>query len=790
MALSHLFAHCDDALCVAEDTAVAFFAPKTLKKFRVERFSGARVSGLYIQRVGRANVLHVIDSEGNWFVVGLKDLTLASSATIHMPTGEAAVAAGKPVIASRRARQQGSSNDLATAAGISEAHFHEVEGVLRCALLTATGVWEVVLLTSAAQNLAATPVIVFPVAMEDCLLAVGQRTGVVCVAQKGQRWLQFSTLEGRIAAAGAVTDAQQQLAGPNTRRVLHIAVESVSCSPVSDSVAVGGGRGELMVFPSIADPHFFSDHWHHTALTALSFTVDGTSLLTGARESVLLVWNLDTYTHRKISCNLGPIRCVVPSSSTGSTLLLACGVATLGTIDLLQMRLQAAVEGIEWSSGQSCRGLVVDTWMGRPTVVLTGLPNVLRLCDPLTQQAVYSLHISSQMETIPSPPRHGIQFAGMLKEGRVIVTYESFPLTALPAMLRFWVYDAAKKQHVEAQTIYKPHDSEVVALQVDKTNSRVFTLSRDDMKCWTEVLEDPNDALNTRRRSWRNQSTSPASSSAVASLALSADGSLCLVADDSVHVYSVADCRPGERWQEVFTLCQSAGTAPLKDVAVFSDSVNVQEGSVAVVARDEERAYLWNLVKPDETAVVFEAATSASAGATITALCRYTEDSILVARSNLSFVALSCKAAELGKVVGEVQAAVTHPVVLMAPIPGTGNRIAVVDTASGFRVLNVSVAAKTLEEERFTGKGLRASDADGGDDAGAASLNRYFNDLEIADGAGDGRGQTDAAARLGDAARTARAGTWLREVLHEPAYTAPSMSSVLSLYMKRRSGTN
>lgn len=54
MVAAHLLAHCQEALCVAEDTAVAFYGAKTLRKFRVERFNGARICGLYIQSIAHS----------------------------------------------------------------------------------------------------------------------------------------------------------------------------------------------------------------------------------------------------------------------------------------------------------------------------------------------------------------------------------------------------------------------------------------------------------------------------------------------------------------------------------------------------------------------------------------------------------------------------------------------------------------------------------------------------------------------------------------------------------------
>lgn len=802
---------------MAEDTAVSFFAPKTLKKFRVERFNGARIAGLYIEhRTGDKNVLHVVDVEWNWYTVTLHNVALESSTTIRRRTAALPAAAGstttteaegngssatpgkvKPLISSRRTvpGRSGQKDETATGGAggepVQEAHFHQATGMSEvfCVLLCASGVYEAARHHGIADELAADSIIRFARPLSGCVLAVGAHTGLVVVGQRGQRWLQYSYHADRGSAATPMAAASQQ-----QQRVLSIALESFACSPVDESVAVGGARGELVVYPSLRGTHHFADHWHHTALSAISFSVDGSSLFTGAQESVLLVWNLSSYTFKKIPCQLGPIRCVVPSTSVGSTLLLACATSTLATMDLLQMRRQTSVEGIEWSTGEACRGLVVDSWMGQPVVILTGLPGVLRICDPLTQQAVYSLHVTAQMETVPSPPRHGIQFAGLLRDGRVIVTYESFTPSALPSLLRFWVYDAALRRHVESQTVYRPHQQEVLALHVDKVHDRVFTLSADAMKCWEEIREDPNDEFATEKRSWRNQSTCVTPSGQTASMALSSDGSLCLVADDCVHVYGVVDCQPGQPWPHLATLSQQVATRALQGVVLI-------ESTRVVAAHDTAQVYLWPLASPEDVRVF-------STEDTVASICRFAEDSVLVALSNGVVVEIGASQSDLGRERGRVTVSSASPseggsrLLYMERLPGEasstqrGHRVAVVDSGRGFRVLHVSplreaatpTAGRTgeddgVKEEQFDGDANRRSAQEEAEKP--SSIGQYFAERKRD---GDTAGLNSAP--LEDAARTAKANRWLNDVLHEPAYAAPPMSSVLTQYLRKRRGLN
>ncbi|CCW62421.1 unnamed protein product [Phytomonas sp. EM1] len=778
MVSPNLFAHCDDALCVAEDNAVAFFASKTLKKFREERFTGARLCGLYTQPSsdGKQNTLHVMDVEANWYVLSIKPVAVKFSTTICLQSDSvpsASAAAGRSHGASSKRSKTVPAE--VTSNGIHEVHFYERMGHLYAILLTDRAVYEVALKLD--SNVSAVKIISLPTAMPDCFAAVGAHTGLVVVAQRAQRWLQFSLPKDREDVAVACT---------SHRRVLPISIQSMACSPTSEAIALGGCRGELVVFPDANNTHFFSDHWHHTPLTALSFSVDGSTLYTGAHESILLVWDTTSYTHRKITCDIGTIHCVVPSVSTGSRLLLVCNTATLATVSLLNMTLEVCVEGIEWASSEAYSGLVVDRWMGQPAVIVTGLPNVLRICDPMTQQAVYSLHISSQQETIPMMPRHGIRHAGLLGNGRVLVTYESFTPTSLPPLLRFWSYEASKKRHEEAQTIYKPHDGEIFALRVDKKNQRVFTLARESVKCWEEVFEDANDAIATAHRSWRNQSTNPTPTFNVSDMILSTDGTLCFLADDCVHVYAVAECRAGEPWTKICCLVQNSSTEPLRHLLL-------NETTRVVAAHDGMHVFLWDLASPKRSNACC-VIPSTSASTTITALCQFTPHSLLVACEDRSLVEISCDPLNsfgnsLGVIKSTISSRILHMVSLSSEVftDEKERQVAVVDDVSGFRVINVSMPRRKLEEARFTEDATRSAEAHRAADGDKKMVGTYFRDDVVWQQANPGS-EGDVLDSLTKTNRIKKVNTWLRNVLQEPSYTVPSMASVLSLYLRQQNG--
>lgn len=759
----YLFALCSDAVCVAEESTVAFFSPKTLKKFRVETFSGARICGLYIQPTRHGNLLHVIDADFNYHVMSLKKVVMEHSTCLTLVKNQASKMSGNSI------------STPTEAPVVLMVQFYEREDALRGIIMTKTGGCDVLLTAKALPEGSGNSshdgqlCHTIPYAgqhLDNFTFSVGRYTGLVVIAKKGSRQIRYSSYEERCGAS------EEAGAGLLHERNVSVEVHRVICSPRGERVAIGSTRGELVVYPSVKESHYFSDHWHHTPLSALCFSLDGTSLVTGAQEEVLLVWNISSFSHRKIrKSGLGPVRCIVPCSSTGSTMLVASSFSTLSMVDLLQMTVEQNVAGIEWSSGEACTGCFFTQWMGQTVVALTGLPNVLRLVDPLTHQSVHSLHVSSQMETVPIPPGHGIELAAVFKGGSTIVTYENFKSTVLAPQLSFWAFDTTQRAYVRVQTIYSPHDDNLIALSIDEKGNRLFTLSHDTMKCWEEVVENPTDAVAMGiHRTWRNQSSSPTPSRGTQSMLLSSDGSLCFVADDSVHVYSVQRCQPGVQWPRIMVLSQHSSLSSLLDLQLFSE-IRV------LCSRTDTHIFAWRLSRADPT--LFECPPDGKA--LITAMTHCGQDRLLIARKDCSITEVKVHPEKGFMVARRWKMATAHPVKFVRPMPLRKGHFGVIDEVSGFRLL-VLEAKKSVEEASFINS--KSSNADGE----AVPAPQHFSQWFQSDTSSTDLSSMNKNNGFWKENESGQANRWLRHVLQDAPYTAPPMSALLSQYLSKRDG--
>lgn len=836
----HLFTHCSDAVCVAEDASVSFFAPKTLKKFRVESFNGARICGIYVQNSShKGSLLHVIDAEWNWFVISLKKVVMEQSTKLSVPCRkksgvERDNAKGSFALNSKKKK------DLSALV----AHFYERESSLYSVILTPTGLYEVSLEGDMFRNdndtlhvsrcvIAKDPYRKAFTAF-DVLLAVGRFSGLIVLGERGGRILKYSCFEDRVSAYSSRANAQE--VGSNGTatssspaaffpifhdRVLFLDANSVACSPTGERVAVGGARGELAIYTTIRNAHHFSDHWHHTPLRALCFSSDGASLITGAQEEVLLVWNMSSYSHRKIhKVGLSPVRSIVPSTSVESTLVIASGCSTLTTVDLIQMSVTLSAEGIEWSTDAACTGFFFTQWMGQSVVLLTGLPHVLRLTDPLTQQALHSLHLSSQMEALPSSPRHGIELAACLREGKMIVTYETFGVrTVLPPQLCFWAYDTVLREHQLVQTIHGPHDEDLVALCARESTSpspwkaRLFSLSSEMMKCWCEILVDDTDSLSLsvvrssssasalkdpiQMTEWRNQSASPTPSHLVQSMVLSEDGSICFVSDDAIHLYDVRQCSPGVPWTRLKVLSQGLTRSPLRNIVL-------DEKEKIVYARGQMDVFAWVLGGGilSNTPKVFRSPVKT------TCMTSFNGNRLLIAGEDCSLMEVRAVLSDKKgggnndddnserrshpqdgtgsdlhfEVLSRNDSITPNPIQFMQQVPYQDHLIGIVDGISGFRVLRIEQSR--IKEE------VLPTDNNRDDRALTESrkFSHFFPSISSSIHSYDAKEREELFAwgSLGDRKQANR---WLRTVLQDAPYTAPPMSTVFSHYLEKSQGT-
>ena len=724
--MNSIAAFSSETIAIAADASVTFYSPKTLRKYRMESFTDFRIVGLHFTVDVNGPRLHIVDAVGNYVTVDVRSMLTVRSQKLPLTVTEST---SKKSVTTR--------NKLQSADTITQALFYsDEEEDLHIVLVGSHQILDV----------ASSDVRVVRKRgdshrqLEECIVAVGAHSGHIVIAQRGKRWVSF------VDKLGATGILNLQLS---------IDVESIACHPTSRGVAVGGQRGELHVYQDATDCHHFEDHWHHTALKSLQYAHDGSSLFTGAAEGIMLIWNLQNFTFKKLGVHLGPIVGSIDCVNEGTQLLLQCAESTLVTLDLLQQRVVRSMDGISWSSSGAITGVVVTRWMGQSAVILKGQQNIVRICDPHTQQTLHSIRVATQMETVSNPPSCGVKQIGLLDDGRTAVTFEVYSGSSLPSVLRFWRYDATTKQHVEVQSVYHPHPSDIIALVVDAVHRRVFTMSKSTIKVWQETSATENDATAGNKATstrWVNTSTTTAPSANVASMTITDDGTVLLVADDSVHAFDVSSIKSGARWNVLVRFTQNETSESLRDVAV-----NIPQK--AVYARATHHVFHWSLTQCSGLPK-FHHFVEPIQCADLTNI----EHGLILSTTNGKLKKLDAQLNEiattdydpLGKGTLEFFATLND------------SQLAIVDSTRGFRTIGHpgkdQVQAPTLESSGI------------GDHLPAQNLESFFRmkSVETTTMANETM-LTGLSAKMGQ--------SWLSDVLGAAPYTAPLPSSMLRAYL-------
>ncbi|EPS40089.1 hypothetical protein H072_6098 [Dactylellina haptotyla CBS 200.50] len=144
---------------------------------------------------------------------------------------------------------------------------------------------------------------------------------------------------GKILTIDAITRAKKTAGG----------------SGIQGDVAVGDNNGQIFIYHDILSPSAPTTthnvvksklHWHRTGVGALKYSQDGTYLISGGRETVLVIWQLST-NNRQTLPNLGAaIRNIVLSPS-GSSYALILADNSILTISTTELKPTASISGIQ-----------------------------------------------------------------------------------------------------------------------------------------------------------------------------------------------------------------------------------------------------------------------------------------------------------------------------------------------------------------------------------------------------------------------------------------------------------
>ncbi|MBN3308424.1 WDR75 protein, partial [Amia calva] len=327
----------------------------------------------------------------------------------------------------------------------------------------------------------------------------------------------------------------------------------VSCHPKEDCIATGHEDGKIRLwrnFNQKKEYTYSTQHWHHNAVNDLTFTPEGTNLLSGGIESVLVQWRYGADTKKDFLPRLGAAIEHVNVSPDGA---LYCTSHRDNKITIIQsnLRVSAVIQGLV--KGDAIRtNLMIDP--RSKALVLNGKPGHLQFYSLQHDKQLYNLDIVQQ-EYIHESGLHQFEVvkAAFDAQGSWLATVEEREekSSAFEIILKIWAYDDQTQSFVLNTTITAPHEDRITALCFCNSNdaTMLVTTAKDGhFKAW--LLGDDS----SQGVCWSCDFVGSYHSLKATNCCFSADGSLLAVSFQEI----VTIWNP-DSWDLVCTFCQPPG---------------------------------------------------------------------------------------------------------------------------------------------------------------------------------------------------------------------------------------
>uniref|UniRef100_A0A1A7X3U7 WD repeat domain 75 n=2 Tax=Iconisemion striatum TaxID=60296 RepID=A0A1A7X3U7_9TELE len=265
----------------------------------------------------------------------------------------------------------------------------------------------------------------------------------------------------------------------------------IACHPKEDCVATGHDDGKIRLwrnFKHKKEYTYSTLHWHHSTVSSLCFTPEGTNLLSGGVESVLVQWRYNQENQKDFLPRLGAAITHVTVSPDGA---LFCTSHSDNKITIIQscVKVSAVIQGLVKGENVTT-GLLVDP--RSKALVLNGKPGHLQFYSLQRDKLLFNLDIVQQ-EYIHESGLEQFQVvrAAFDASGFWLATVEERKqkCAELELHLKLWAFDEQTQSFVLNTTVSAPHEARITAMcfdqAADSQTSTLVSSSRDGhFKAW------------------------------------------------------------------------------------------------------------------------------------------------------------------------------------------------------------------------------------------------------------------------------------------------------------------
>ncbi|KAF9152489.1 WD repeat-containing protein 75, partial [Actinomortierella ambigua] len=381
-------------------------------------------------------------------------------------------------------------------------------------------------------------------------------------------------------------------------------ITALAFHPTEGCIATGDERGRITLwycFGKNADrPITTVMHWHAHKVASLTFTSDGSYLLSGGEESVLVIWQLATG-FKQFLPRLGSEIKHITVSPDQSLYAIGHQDNSVNVIRSMDLKIKTVIQGLKFphvgghaSSNPLNIGLIVEPRQGH--VVLNGLPGTLQFYDPIKEQHIMELEISprnkvsraDEKEIVPPQVLH----CAFSSDGRWMATVDGRDdhETTPELYLKFWEYNEDAHTYVLNTRVDNPHAGQITSLHFNPrlgatAEPMVVTTSVDGkFKIWQLAQQGETRRGIEAEHAWGCRSTGFYRDMVPRCAGFSSDGSLLAVAYGQIITL----------WNPYLNALQGTLTMPPENRPIRH--LTFVKNSPFLVAATKDHLYSWNLL--------------------------------------------------------------------------------------------------------------------------------------------------------------------------------------------------
>ncbi|KAG4305415.1 hypothetical protein PORY_000971 [Pneumocystis oryctolagi] len=295
-------------------------------------------------------------------------------------------------------------------------------------------------------------------------------------------------------------------------------------SPISnlimydDHIAVGDSEGKLLIYYNILkleEPIVRIFHWHPQTFSALNCILDGSYILTGGKEGVLVFWQVKTGNKQFLPRLGSPIK-KIGISKTNSLYAILLENNSIKIISAIDLKTRCEISGVQLGKNITHR---------IPSIVHPETKNILfasqslfsstflqsydivRDCQTYKTEIIRVSHLETLEKDgliIPKPRIVHISLSmdslwmATIDEWDSLNEYYDFHKENAEIFLKFWKWDSLSKKWNLSTRIDSPHGfgKKVTGLNASPNDRKFSTIGNDgSLKLWKLKVKNENEAI-------------------------------------------------------------------------------------------------------------------------------------------------------------------------------------------------------------------------------------------------------------------------------------------------------